>query len=777
MAKAGCYRRDQLNFNAGELSPLLHYRVDLEPVSRGTRQMQNMIPRKYGNAERRVGTRFIAEVKDSTAVCRMIPFNYSVEDTIAIEFGGGYFRFFKDGAAVESSDVPYEVTNPYSADEVFDVQFWQINDIMLFTHPDHPPYRLSRYSDTNWTMELVPFDEPVFKDQNITTTTITPSGTSGNITLTASSSIFHSAMVGGYFKLGHRRANDRISLSLKATGDSSTLSVKGKFVFRTTGTWSGDLLIQRYENSTWNTVYSFASDKDQNFNQEIEQDDDDTNQWRMSFTYNDNDNSNPKAYIESEEAYVYGWAKVTSYTSGTVVSATVSEPFQATTATKVWMEGAWSPHRGYPRAVAYFQDRIFYAGTSHQPQTIWASVSGDYYNFEGITGVTTIQDDYAVAKTMGSSERVYIQWMEQLGTSLIVGTSSGEFSVSGSNGGDDPITANNFTIKLQTPTGDANIKPIRVGSSLLHVQRNRKRLYEMNYSISSYGYEDSDITQFSEHITGDKGGIVGMAYQRQPDSAVWCVRDDGVLLCCVYDQAQKVVAWSRMVTQGEVESIASIYGENGDELWMIVKRTIGVGTEKRYVERLLSVPFTSKLDCWFSDAGTSYSTAAASNVESIVAVITTQPISQSVNYGGTAVFSIEVSTNGGDIPFDATYQWLYNGIEISGATDDEYSFVVDSIDDGGIFSCVVTTRFGSVTSEGAVLLVGRYLSVTEMASLSTTPYFVDETGAIILDSVSESSTLSITPHLTDEENGIISTLDTESATLSITPYFLDEEDA
>jgi hypothetical protein len=319
------------------------------------------------------------------------------------------------------------------------------------------------------------------------------------------------------------------------------------------------------------------------------------------------------------------------------------------------------------------------------------------------------------------------------------------------------------------------VRPIVVDNAIIHVQRNGEKLYEMTYSIQSYGYGDADITQFAEHIT--TGGIIDIAYARQPDGIIFCVRSDGVLLACVYDSGQKVIAWARIVTQGFVESVAVIYGEYGDEVWLIVRRTLGDGSTVRHKERFYPIRRTSTIDCWYADDAHKYSTPAAKNVDAILTVVSTQPVSISVAVGGTATFSVSASTNGGDIPFDATYQWLLNGIEISMATADEYSFVVDSIADGGIYSCVVTTRFGSVTSNGAVLLVGRYISITEMSSLSTTPYFVDEPAAIIIGSVSEASALSTTPHLTDEEDGIISTPDTESATLSITPYFLDEEDA
>lgn len=598
-------KKSQSNFNGGELSPLLIGRTDLDIWQRGCRQMQNMFSRKYGNAERRIGLQYVGEVKDSSKEVRLLPFQNTENDGTIIEMGEGYFRYFKNGTAVESGGSAYEVTNPYSDDELFDVQFKEINDIVLMTHPDNPVQRLSHYADTNWTMEDAPFDEPVFMDANTDDSiTIAPSATTGTgITLTANSGIFDSTMVGGYFKLGQKKLTTTVKLSETVAGSytSSTITVKGNFTWRTSGTWEGTALIQRLDGSTWTTVYTFESSKDQNFNQELSQSDDKYHDWRIYFTLVDKDGSPAKVYLESLETYVYGWAKITGYTSAYVVTATVESDFENTSATNVWMEGAWSPYRGYPRTVAFFQDCMFYGGTTHQPQTFWKSYSGDYYNFEGITGVTSIQNDYAVSATMGSTERIFQKWMEILGTSVVVGTSSSEFAISGSSDGGDAITATNILVKSDTSTGSSGVRPVRVGNAILHVQRDGKNVYELTYSLQKYGFGDSDITQFAEHVT-EGCTIVDMWYSRQPDGVLYAVRSDGVLLACVYDQDQKVLAWARFVTQGLFKSGACIHTENGDENWVIVQRTLGDGTIKKYIERFSPIAWIEQSDCVYLDS-------------------------------------------------------------------------------------------------------------------------------------------------------------------------------
>lgn len=51
----------------------------------------------------------------------------------------------------------FEVATEYLADELFDLQFTQLNDVLFIAHPNHYPKRLSRLAETSWTFEDVPF--------------------------------------------------------------------------------------------------------------------------------------------------------------------------------------------------------------------------------------------------------------------------------------------------------------------------------------------------------------------------------------------------------------------------------------------------------------------------------------------------------------------------------------------------------------------------------------------------------------------------------------------
>ncbi|HAD5968615.1 TPA_asm: hypothetical protein G1Q02_17500 [Salmonella enterica subsp. enterica serovar Typhimurium] len=145
------------NFTAGELSPRLAGRVDIDRYSNGAKRIENAICLVHGGVKRRNGTRFISSAKYHDKPCRLIPFSFNRGQTYILEFGDKYIRFFHDGQQLMSGGVPYEVTSPYTAEQIQDIKFAQGADTMFIVHPDVTPQRLQRHNQTSWTLENCPF--------------------------------------------------------------------------------------------------------------------------------------------------------------------------------------------------------------------------------------------------------------------------------------------------------------------------------------------------------------------------------------------------------------------------------------------------------------------------------------------------------------------------------------------------------------------------------------------------------------------------------------------
>ncbi|EGT7582578.1 hypothetical protein JE599_001897 [Salmonella enterica] len=145
------------NFTAGELSPRLAGRVDIERYANGAKQIENAICVVHGGVKRRSGTRLIAPTKYPDKVCRLIPFSFNRGQTYILEFGDKYIRFFHEGVQIQVNGSPYEIVSPYTADQVLDIKFAQGADTMFIVHPDVTPQRLQRRGTASWVIENCPF--------------------------------------------------------------------------------------------------------------------------------------------------------------------------------------------------------------------------------------------------------------------------------------------------------------------------------------------------------------------------------------------------------------------------------------------------------------------------------------------------------------------------------------------------------------------------------------------------------------------------------------------
>ena len=316
-----------------------------------------------------------------------------------------------------------------------------------------------------------------------------------------------------------------------------------------------------------------------------------------------------------------GHAKITGFTDATVVTVEILVDTGSASASTDWSLGAFSETTGHPSCVSFFEQRLAFAATLSQPQTVFFSKSGDYENMDANIG-GTVADDDAIIYTIASNQVNAIRFMAA-GRTLIIGTAGGEFTVSG--GGDnDAVTPTNILIKKQSNHGAANIDAVAVANATLFVQRAKRKIRELAYNFDVDGYTAPDLTILAEHVT--EGGITEMAYQEEPLAIIWCVRNDGELVALTYQREQQVVAWHRHVFGGAFgsgkavcESVAVIPTDDNEyELYMIIKRTIN-GATKRYVEFLNTFDFDENDNTSFNflDSQLSYSGSAATTISGL----------------------------------------------------------------------------------------------------------------------------------------------------------------
>ena len=572
----------QNNFNGGEVSPLLYGRPDVDRYKTGLKTCLNFIPLVQGPAERRPGTMFMKEVKNSSLSTRIVRFEFSTTQAYILEFGNLYCRFYKDNANILSgtstisaatkanpcvvtdnghgysngdeifitsvvgmtelnnkyylvaskatntyaltdiggtninstgfttydsagtSAKTIELTTTYATADLFQLKFAQSADILYVVHPDYPPRKISRTSDTAWSITNITFSDGPFLNTNVTATTLTLSATTGSVTVTAN------AVTG---------ING---------GDGFLASDIGRQI--------------RWKDAAGNNTF----------------------------------------------------LTITARADTTHVTASIDGPdASATTATVNWRLGVWSATTGYPAAVTFHQNRLAFAGPTDNPQRVDLSRTGDFENFAPTEPDATVVDDNAVTNTLSADTVNAIRWLADDEKGLIIGTVGGEWVMRPSETG-AVLTPATVQSKRSSAFGSANIQPIRSGRAILFVQKALRKIRELAYVFEDDGFRAPDLTLISEHIT--RTGVVDMTYQSEPQSLVWVVLVDGTLICLTYDRDQKVVGWSRHVvggvsdigtTQAIVESVAVIpnAAASADELYIVVKRYINGGVV-RYIEYL-----------------------------------------------------------------------------------------------------------------------------------------------------------------------------------------------
>ena len=316
-----------------------------------------------------------------------------------------------------------------------------------------------------------------------------------------------------------------------------------------------------------------------------------------------------------------GHLKITSVTSTTVVVGTVIVDLGITTPITDFALGSFSDTTGYPACVTFFEQRLVFAGTTAQPQTLFFSRSADYENFDDQYH-QTVADDDAIVYTIASNQVNAIRFLTATRT-LIIGTAGGEFAVNGAGVG-EAITPTNILINKQSNHGAANVDGIAVGNATLFLQRAKRKIRELAYNFDVDGYVAPDLTILAEHVT--ESGITQMAYQEEPNSIVWCVRTDGQLLGFTYQREQQVTAWHRHIFGGSfgsgnavVESVEVLPTDNSEyQVWVIVKRTID-GATKRYVEYLHNQDFDETDDTSFNylDSQLAYDGSATTTISGL----------------------------------------------------------------------------------------------------------------------------------------------------------------
>jgi len=479
-----------------------------------------------------------------------------------------------DGTAINSSSYTtyssggtavriYEITSPYATADIPNIKFAQSSDIMYLVHPTYSIRKLARTAHTSWTLTEV----SLTTGTDITVSAITQANP-GVVTTSTNHGLIKDNFItftsiggmtqlnGNVYKVGNvlntftitgiTQANPGVVTTSAAhglaVGEDVTISgVKGMTQVNDTTFTVGAVPSSTTFNlvdavgANWNTsaytAYASAG--------EVTAPD-------LKFEINDTDGNNVNT--SGYGAFSAGGSDVVTKLTSPVLNK----------------------HTGsYPSCVTFFEQRLIFAASDNDPQTLWFSKTDSLEDF-------TVGSDSADAMTysIASNKGNAIKYLT-VTRSLICGTAGGEFSVTASSSA-EPITPTNIQIKKQSSYGSSGIDAVSIGNATMFVQRAKRKVRELVYNYDTDGFIAPDLTILAEHISDS--GITEMSYQQEPQSILWCVRTDGILSGLTYARNEQVVGWHRHKLGGvfgEATITVSDYGNIATGTTIIITKSDG----------------------------------------------------------------------------------------------------------------------------------------------------------------------------------------------------------
>ena len=262
-----------------------------------------------------------------------------------------------------------------------------------------------------------------------------------------------------------------------------------------------------------------------------------------------------------------------------------------------------------PFSCEYHQQRLVFGGTTNSIQRLLFSKSGLFDNLDySSPSQATDSIDFTIATKKVHEIRHLISLSE-----LMLLTSGGEWRVSADQNG--VLTPSNINPRAQGNRGSSHVRPVVVGDSILYVQSRGSRIRDLNYDIQTNSYSGDDLTVMVNHLFKSTT-IVDLCFSQEPNSVLWAVRSDGILLSLTYVKEHGVLGWAQHTTDGFVESVTCIPEGPEDIVYVSVRRIIE-GHSLRYIERLHEREYSDIQYAFFVDSGLTYEGAATTTITNL----------------------------------------------------------------------------------------------------------------------------------------------------------------
>lgn len=533
------------NFTSGELSPHIWLRTDLSQFRNGAKAVENMLPIIEGGIKKRGGTKLLRVEQDAI---RIIPFIVSHSKNYLIVLRPNLMNILdSEGTLIRT------FSTPYTKEQIPDINFCQSRYNLWLVHSNHPISWIRCSEDfSNWAYDRFTYSVPPLEETATPTLTLKSSEMNVGKTTTLTASIYAAHTANKQYIVGdicYLFGENWTMKYYRCLVDHMNQVPKDEYT-TTTDPETGDIIYT--ETVYWQKI---TPEEAVAFNSSI---------------------VGKYIFINS------GVIRVDRYISGIQVTGEIlvklSANVEAIARSWTIKEPIFNETYGYPRAITYFQQRLVLAGSKKYPNFIWLSRTGDESNF-----LTTTQDGDSFTVAASSEQLSNVLHLSQ-SRGIVVFCGGSELTINAQNS----LSPTNANILEHTAYGTVQtIKPIKVGSELLFVQRGAERVRTLVYDYTTDGLVSNELSVLASHIGEEGGGFKEFSYQQEPDSVIWFVMNNGKLATLTLDREQSVISWARHDIGGKVISIASLPSTTGaDKVYFLVNRD-GIVQIEQLQENLL----------------------------------------------------------------------------------------------------------------------------------------------------------------------------------------------
>lgn len=583
------------SFQYGEVSGSLTMRTDSPIYSSSARSLENMIVMAEGSVKKRHGLKYLHDYgltynASYPAQSHLFSFVFSDDEQYLISVEHQKVRCFYLDQVNDVVTLVSTITQDTNAAALpFDQEYLkqyttaQYGDVMFICHPLFMPRMLIRTSLTSFEITPFSFDERLDGNQIFQPysafqafgTTLDPSGTAGTITLTTSNPHWTTDHVGTVVRYGEAE--------IEITGYTSSTVVTGSVV--------DQLRIRLSILNPLRTTQGSAVVEVTHFNHgygggEVVVIEDAAATGGIN-AGNLNGTRTVAGIIDENTWYFNaGGAASSSEDGGGYVKLVTHAP------TADWSEQAFSAVRGYPAAVVFHENRLCFAGTIAQPDAIWMSSIGAFFNFD----VGTAEDNDAIALVAATGSINEVRYMISNRDLQVFGASGELYVPTYLN---QAITPTNAQIRKQTPFGCDFVQPVSIDGATVFIQNGGSVAREYLYTDTEDAYTSTAISTVASHlIVSPSCMTVSHGAFNGAESYVFMANGNGDIALFNSNRSEKRAAWTRVTTDGNFCSVCGIHDRVFVNTWtpsgdLILCEFVGEIGLDRYITAAVSSDYAS----------------------------------------------------------------------------------------------------------------------------------------------------------------------------------------